>query len=184
MKAFGRRPLVLLLGAGALRCSSKTEPPRTSCGTPGTGPGLDYCLVAPRRLTFVNGASLNVGEVAIMAADDNTGAIVARDAMGFYGLSATCTHQCCLVALCGDAACGAVDITPNDCAPPRVAMLNPSDAAFICPCHGSIFAADGSVVSGPAQSALPSIQLVLQGDDVVVDLSTPAAPGDRVGQGR
>jgi Rieske Fe-S protein len=37
-----------------------------------------------------------------------------------------------------------------------------------CPNHGSQFdASDGSVVNGPATSALPAVQVVLEGDQLV-----------------
>jgi Rieske Fe-S protein len=43
-----------------------------------------------------------------------------------HGLSAVCTHLGCLVS------------------------FNPAERSWDCPCHGSRFATDGSVIEGPA----------------------------------
>ncbi len=53
---------------------------------------------------------------------------VGRDARGFYALVAICTHLGCTPRLAAD--------------------------QFVCPCHGSRFAADGQVISGPASRPL------------------------------
>ncbi|HEY7394661.1 MAG TPA: Rieske 2Fe-2S domain-containing protein [Gemmatimonadaceae bacterium] len=51
-------------------------------------------------------------------------------ANAFEAFSAVCTHEGCLT-----------EVRNN---------------RFECPCHGSIFAIDGSVIQGPAASALPN----------------------------
>lgn len=61
----------------------------------------------------------------------------------FAGFSSTCTHQGCQV---GDV----------------------SDGTINCPCHGSQFSIeDGSVVSGPATTPLPAVEVSVDGDSVV-----------------
>jgi Rieske Fe-S protein len=177
-----RRFLQVLGGAGLAGCSGKggAGPPAPSCGSAGQGAGLSYCLVSKEEIVIPGMASLAVGEVALMALDDNSAAIVARDDQGFYGLSATCPHACCTVTICTDAACRTPLISPADCAPPVKGNLTPSGVAFFCPCHGSQFAADGSVLKGPARSSLPSVAVRLRGNDVIVDLSSGVPATTRV----
>lgn len=62
----------------------------------------------------------------------------------FKGFSAVCTHAGCSVAKIAD---GTID----------------------CPCHGSKFNLDGTVVKGPATRPLESKPVSIQGDSLVLD---------------
>ncbi len=69
-----------------------------------------------------------------------------------YAISTICTHLGCIV--------------------------KPSATGFDCPCHGSKYAADGSVLKGPAPKALPWLDLKhLGGDNFLVDEGKTVAPG-------
>ena len=51
-----------------------------------------------------------------------------------------------------------------------------SDAkAFVCPCHGSTFEADGALREGPAKTPLRAYEAAVEGERVVVSLAQPAA---------
>lgn len=77
-----------------------------------------------------------------------------RDAGGVYALSIVCTHLGCIVK------------TTNH--------------GFVCPCHGSQFAADGTVVKGPAPKGLPWLAVSQSGGDAyVVDEGKPVPPGTK-----
>lgn len=75
-------------------------------------------------------ALANVGTVVDIG---HQRALVRTSATAFLGLSRICTHQLC-----------DTDVRNN---------------RFECPCHGSIFAADGSVIRGPNIAAPPNTPL-------------------------
>ncbi len=78
-----------------------------------------------------------------------------RDAAGVYALSTTCTHLGCIVKA--------------------------GTEGFECPCHGSRFGPDGSVVKGPAPKALPWLSVsALTGDTVAIDESSTVPAGKKV----
>jgi cytochrome b6-f complex iron-sulfur subunit len=78
-----------------------------------------------------------------------------RDREGLYAISTVCTHLGCIVKCAAD--------------------------GFHCPCHGSQFAPDGTVVKGPAPKPLPWLSITKSGGDVyVVDLGRTVAQGTRL----
>ena len=74
--------------------------------------------------------SVRRGEGKIVERNGGKVAAYRDPAGGFTVRSATCTHMGCLV------------------------RWNPSEKTWDCPCHGSRFAPDGKVISGPAESPL------------------------------
>ena len=65
----------------------------------------------------------------------------------FYTLSARCTHQGCAVA-----------------------TFNSSFASCMCPCHGSRFALDGSLLAGPATLPLTSYKNSFDGTLLCIEI--------------
>lgn len=77
-----------------------------------------------------------------------------RDEEGVYAVSLVCTHLGCIVKA--------------------------SAEGFECPCHGSRFAADGSVTKGPAPRALPWLKVTGSGSQYVVDEDSTVPLGTKV----
>ena len=75
--------------------------------------------------------ALEPGEGAVVRLGARQIAAYRDDAGTLHTLSARCTHLGCIVG------------------------WNPSDRAWECPCHGSRFDADGTLVQGPATADLP-----------------------------
>lgn len=126
-------------------------------------------------------AGLDEGQAVLANVDDSTAVIVGRDAAGFYALSGICTHACCVVSLCSDATCAGLTSTPGSCAQTPLSSGDAQGESIVCPCHGSTFRlADGAALSGPATTALPSLALSFDGEDVLVDTATRVAAGTRV----
>jgi cytochrome b6-f complex iron-sulfur subunit len=86
-------------------------------------------------------ASLGSGQAYIPA---GRSVAVYKDANSVYAVSTVCTHLGCIVKT--------------------------TENGFDCPCHGSKFNKDGSVVKGPAPSALPWLEVKhLGGDSFLID---------------
>jgi Rieske Fe-S protein len=79
--------------------------------------------------------TLAAGDGAIVSVEGEKAAVT-RDANGeLTAVSASCTHMGCTVA------------------------WNDAESTWDCPCHGSRFARDGSVLHGPATESLERIEL-------------------------
>jgi glycine/D-amino acid oxidase-like deaminating enzyme/nitrite reductase/ring-hydroxylating ferredoxin subunit len=81
----------------------------------------------PDRATV---AGLRPGDGAVVEIDGEMTAVYADPAGDLLAVSAICTHLGCTVA------------------------FNADDSTWDCPCHGSRFAADGTVIQGPAAANL------------------------------
>jgi len=80
---------------------------------------------------------------------------VFRDGKDVWAVSQVCTHLGCIVKRDGK--------------------------NFACPCHGSRFALDGTVVKGPAPKSLPWIAVAANADGtLLVDESKPVPQGTKV----
>ncbi len=79
---------------------------------------------------------------------------VFRDAEGVYAISTVCTHLGCIVKA--------------------------SANGFDCPCHGSGFKKDGTVVKGPAPKPLPWLKVSKSGAGFTVDEETKVKTGTKV----
>jgi Rieske Fe-S protein len=71
------------------------------------------------------------GEGAVIKVNGGSTAVYKDVAGEIHAVSATCTHLGCTVG------------------------FNSADATWDCPCHGSRFATDGTVIQGPASKNLP-----------------------------
>ena len=76
---------------------------------------------------------LPAGEAAILKLDGKRTAVFRDEAGRVHAVSAVCTHMGCVLG------------------------WNPVDRTWDCPCHGSRFALDGSVIHGPATTSLERI---------------------------
>jgi cytochrome b6-f complex iron-sulfur subunit len=76
--------------------------------------------------------------------EDMTNYLIIKDGpkIAEYGISSICTHLGCTV------------------------KWNTQENHFVCPCHGSQYDAQGRVIRGPAQQALPLITVVVKENQV------------------
>jgi cytochrome b6-f complex iron-sulfur subunit len=78
-----------------------------------------------------------------------------KEVSGVYAISTVCTHLGCIVKA--------------------------TDAGFDCPCHGSKFTKDGSVLKGPAPKGLPWLEVKhAGGDNFLIDEGKIVATGTTV----
>lgn len=78
---------------------------------------------------------------------------VFRDREGVYAISMVCTHLGCIV--------------------------KPTTTGFDCPCHGSRFAQDGTVIKGPAPKGLPWLSVAVAASTITVDEGTTVPAGTK-----
>ncbi|MFC0530738.1 Rieske (2Fe-2S) protein [Phytohabitans kaempferiae] len=137
------------LGVGAAgvlaACGGDDEPADSTPGTgaaPTTGAAPSASGDAPATEALASTADIPVGSGKIFT---EQAVVVTQPAAGeFKAFSARCPHQGCLVSqVQGD--------------------------RIVCACHGSHFsAADGSVLTGPARSALAAQPVTVEGDSIVL----------------
>jgi nitrite reductase/ring-hydroxylating ferredoxin subunit len=94
-------------------------------------------------VTLGQPATISVGT---LQAVPGAPALIGRDDAGIYAMTITCTHQCCNVSATGTG----------------------SGITVVCPCHGSRFDRNGSVIQGPAASPLVHYQVDMSQDGLMV----------------
>ncbi len=123
------------------------------------GAGCAVLTTACAGLPYVAGARVSRG-IRVLRADLDgldfafveTGAggppiFLSRSETGFVAVSTRCTHRGCSVA--------------------------PESGVLACPCHGSRFQFDGSLLEGPAPRALDSFQLEEEADHITILAADP-----------
>ncbi len=113
----------------------------------------------PARNEVRDGSRLNKVVLMRFAENELDAATRALAAGGVLAFSAICTHQGC-----------------------ELKTWSSKEQLLVCFCHASKFRLreGGSVASGPAQRALPSMPLRLEGDQIVVAGGFSAPPGGQL----
>jgi nitrite reductase/ring-hydroxylating ferredoxin subunit/uncharacterized membrane protein len=118
----------------------------------GTGVGVNQTAFedAPEEWTAVlDEAELEEGKLTGAQAD-GVGVLLVRKERDLYGLIDRCSHRGC-----------------------SLHEGNLEEDTVVCPCHGSTFRLDGSIVKGPAASPQPALQVRVEGGKVEVRAAKP-----------
>ena len=118
----------------------------------GTGVGVNQTAFedAPEEWTAVlDEAELEEGKLTGAQAD-GVGVLLVRKEKNLYGLIDRCSHRGC-----------------------SLHEGNLEEDTVVCPCHGSTFRLDGSIVKGPAASPQPALQVRVEGGKVEVRAAKP-----------
>ncbi len=122
--------------------------------------GSAFRLLAHGPAADANLAPVDMGPVADIKPGQvltKGHAAVTRDDQGILALRLACPHL--------------------GCAPD----YDRAKGQFLCPCHGSRFAADGALLQGPAKSGLPAVAVhVDKQGHLIVKPSQEADPGQRL----
>ncbi len=111
---------------------------------PAQGQGGRDLAVSLDTLHFVNGVAGPIQYEFHKGEADAADIFFVQDGSSYAGFEQTCTHLGCPVA------------------------WNPTAAQFQCPCHGSKFNRQGTVVAGPAPTPLYKHAVVRSGRDLIV----------------
>lgn len=155
VKSMKRREFVNWVGFGVLASSLPVAIAACQSSQPTATKAPDAGAVnddTPREDGFaVIGTVTQLDENGFLSDETFQGepvAVIRRpDSDGILAVSSLCTHQGCSVEWDGSA------------------------EVFACPCHGSKFNPDGSVVTGPATTPLESFEAKIEDDQVLVKVS-------------
>ena len=100
------------------------------CATPG---GANFSSGSGEKTINLGPASQYLAD-GVYARYRDLGVFIVRQGAKLFALSSICTHRHCK-------------------------LETEADQTFSCPCHGSTFAADGKVTTGPARRDLPAYEL-------------------------
>ncbi len=148
----GRRTLLKVLGAGSSALCAGVAGCAGSLPEPGDDQFVALPAVVQGRLTlalddFPQLVEVGSAIVGVAQGMDGPVAITRESETSFSAMSALCTHMACIL---------------------RVNRLN---ATLDCPCHGSTFEFDGSVINGPAVKPLARWSTEFDGRTIRVLLS-------------
>lgn len=117
------------------------------CGSDSGGASLTPLVAKEQNGKFVvqNAPELGLNEAQTILLDGKDAGLVFNGAFGLGALSAVCTHAGCTVEWTGD-----------------------TQKPLVCPCHGSAFATNGSVQTGPANAPLKRFGVEKQGANWVL----------------
>ena len=127
----------VLVGAGLLAGAGVLA----ACGTGSSGDSGGGTPGARSTGPLAAVSDVPVGGAVAATLDGKPILLTQAQAGTVVGLSAICTHQQCTVG--------------------------PHGGELLCPCHGSVYALDGSNVSGPAPAPLPTVPVHIVGGDVL-----------------
>ncbi len=119
--------------------------------------GFAYQFLSPNVL-YEPSPIVNMGkpadyDVESVTMNTNAGVYLVHTSEGFFALSEVCTHLGCLTA------------------------WNQELGIIKCPCHGSQFSRNGTVIEGPAPKPLPWLKTWVSDEgDLMVDRSTTIDP--------
>jgi cytochrome b6-f complex iron-sulfur subunit len=133
----GRRRFLWISGMGAL-------------GATAAGGAAVFADFVQPQVLFEPPTAFRLGKpdnfpVNSVTADYERKVFIVRTEVGFFALSAICTHLGCITRWIED------------------------DETIACPCHGSKFTRDGVVAQGPAPRSLRRIAIRLEDGQLVVD---------------
>jgi cytochrome b6-f complex iron-sulfur subunit len=150
-----RREFMAWVGVGSVASSlpmalAACTPKGTEQATPTTAPTTAQPARTDGFQAIGTTADLDsAGELLSQQSKENSALVIRNptDPTQLIAVNPTCPHAGCVVDWKSD------------------------QQAFLCPCHGSKFAADGKVLEGPSSSPLPTYAVKQEGDQVLVKTS-------------
>jgi cytochrome b6-f complex iron-sulfur subunit len=130
-----------------------------ACALTAVGAGLTVLDFMEPKVLFEPPTEFKAGHLqdypeGTIRFDEEHRAYIVGGQGGVFALSAVCTHLGCITRYHAD------------------------EGVIACPCHGSRFDAEGSVVHGPAPRALPWLEVKADGDgNLTVDTSVVVPRG-------